>query len=112
MCNLHNTANKFLYIFAVLLTFSSLWLCFSFVDQLNEFLAFGACGGCVLGGGVVYVCFVLFVMWAFFMCCGGGVMFDWPGSCLLALVDVMAIKLVVSFSANKVLGVTRWRCAY
>lgn len=39
-------------------------------------------------------------------------MFDWPGSCLLALVDVMAIKLVVSFSANKVLGVTRWRCAY
>lgn len=35
---------------------------------------------CVLGGGVVYVCFVLFVMWAFFMCilspsvsvCGGG----------------------------------------
>lgn len=87
-----------------------LWLCFSFVDQLNEFLAFGACGVCVLGGGVVYVCFVLFVMWAFFMCCGG-VMFDWPGSCLLALVDVMAIKLVVSFSANKVLGVTRWRCA-
>lgn len=42
--------------------------------------------------------------------CVGGVMFDWPGSCLLALVDVMAIKLVVSFSANKVLGVTR-RCA-
>lgn len=39
--------------------------------------------------------------------CVWGVMFDWPGSCLLALVDVMAIKLVVSFSANKVLGVTR-----
>lgn len=113
MCNLHNTANKFLYIFAVLPSFLLffLWLCFSFVDQLNEFLAFGACE-CVLGGGVVYVCFVLFVMWAFFMCCGvWGVMFDWPGSCLLALVDVMAIKLVVSFSANKVLGVTR-RCAY
>lgn len=118
MCNLHNTANKFLYIFAVLPSFLLffLWLCFPFVDQLNEFLAFGACE-CVLGGGVVYVCFVLFVMWAFFMCilspsvsvCGG-VMFDWPGSCLLALVDVMAIKLVVSFSANKVLGVTR-RCA-
>lgn len=50
-----------------------------------------------------------------FLCALGcvcvGVMFDWPGSCLLALVDVMAIKLVVSFSANKVLGVTRWRCA-
>lgn len=45
------------------------------------------------------------------VCMCGGVMFDWPGSCLLALVDVMAIKLVVSFSANKVLGVTRWRCA-
>lgn len=109
MCNLHNTANKFLYIFAVLPSFLSFFVAFSFVDQLNEFLAFGACV-CVLGGGVVYVCFVLFVMWAFFMCCGG-VMFDWPGSCLLALVDVMAIKLVVSFSANKVLGVTRWRCA-
>lgn len=123
MCNLHNTANKFLYIFPLLPSCCCLflWLCFSFVDQLNEFLAFGAC---VLGGGVVYVCFVLFVMWAFFICSGGtphlhvsvcmclyrGVMFDWPGSCLLALVDVMAIKLVVSFSASKVLGVTLEMC--
>lgn len=65
---------------------------------------------CVLGGGrglcvLCLICHVgvFYVLW--------GVMFDWPGSCLLALVDVMAIKLVVSFSANKVLGVTRWRCA-
>lgn len=65
-------------------------------DQRNEFLA--------CGGGVVYACFVLFVMWAFFyvqweVCESLSLLcvcvFDWPGSCLLALVDVMAIKLVV-----------------
>lgn len=60
------------------------------------------------GRGLCVLCLICHV--GVFMCCGG-VMFDWPGSCLLALVDVMAIKLVVSFSANKVLGVTRWRCA-
>lgn len=65
------------------------------------------------GRGLCVLCLichvgVFYVLW---VCVCGGVMFDWPGSCLLALVDVMAIKLVVSFSANKVLGVTRWRCA-
>lgn len=70
--------------FFLLLLF--LWLCFSFVDQLNEFLAFGACV-CVLGGGVVYVCFVLFVMWAFFMC-SESVCVVVEGSCLIGLVVV------------------------
>jgi len=38
------------------------------------------------------------MLWAVSVCVCVGVMFDWPGSCLLALlVDVMAIKLVVSF---------------
>lgn len=89
-----------------------LWLCFSFVDQLNEFLAFGACVCVCVGWGAWFMCALSYLSCGRFLCAVGGVMFDWPGSCLLALVDVMAIKLVVSFSANKVLGVTRWRCAY
>lgn len=65
---------------------------------------------CVCWVGAWFMCALSYLSCGRFLC-AGGVMFDWPGSCLLALVDVMAIKLVVSFSANKVLGVTRWRCA-
>jgi len=63
VCNLHNTANKFLYSAQFFFAFAFV---FDFVDQRNEFLAFGGWGRglCVLCL-ICHVGVLFYVLWGF-----------------------------------------------